>query len=51
MGLGYTNQANIYPKQDNWTGQIAYGEGKKTSKTVSDNIGTDGYDNDPDPNT
>ena len=25
--------------------------GKKTSKTVSDNIGTDGYDNDPDPNT
>jgi len=50
-GLGYTFKANIYPKQDNWTGQIAYGEGKKTSKTVSDNIGTDGYDNDPDPNT
>lgn len=25
--------------------------GKKTSKTALDNIGTDGYDNDPDPNT
>ena len=25
----YTFKANIYPKQDNWTGQIAYGEGKK----------------------
>ena len=33
-GLGYTFKANIYPKQDNWTGQIAYGEGKNPANLL-----------------
>ena len=43
MGLSNTFKANIYPKQDNLTGQMPYGEGKLCVSSPSININNAQY--------